>query len=314
LKISRNLSTAVVPQPLAPSPASGSGLSQTFTFTFTDQNGWQNFSVLDVLINATLDGQNACYFALAPTGPSAGKIYLVPDSGAGADLPSMSLPGSGSLSNSQCTLAASGASVSASSTTVTLTLPITFKSAFSGNKAFYLAAQDTSLNDSGWQPLATWNVPGAAITGPGVTGMSPARNTFGSKETYSFTVTDSNGWQDLSVVDVLINSHLNGKQACYFALVVSQTSAGTLYLVGDGAPGEPTYAGVATLPGNGTLSNSQCTLSLQGASVNAGGDTLILNLPISFSDSFTGNKLFYVGAREASATSGWQAVGSLSIP
>jgi len=113
---------------------------------------------------------------------------------------------------------------------------------------------------------------------------------------------------------VLINNALNGESACYFALVVSPTSEGTLYLVGDGTPGSPTYAGVENLPTNTTLSNSQCSLNLGHASVNAAGNTLILELPITFSNTFTGNKIFYVGAREASATSGWQIVGTTTLP
>jgi len=191
-------SSGVAPQPLAPSPASGSGLSQTFTFTFTDQNGWQNFAVVDILINTALNGQNACYVALIPTGPSTGVVYLVPDSGPTASLPHFSLPGTGSLSNSQCTISGTGASVTANSTTLTLTLPITFASSFAGHQGMFLAAQDTSGNDSGWQPLAAWTVPGAAAVGPAVTGMSPARTTGANQQTYAFTVTDSNGWTNLS--------------------------------------------------------------------------------------------------------------------
>jgi hypothetical protein len=305
--------SAIVPQPLAPIPASGSGYSQTFTFKFTDQNGWQNFNVLDVLINNTLNGGQACYFALVPTGASAGKLYLASDSGP-ETLSKINLPGSGSLSNSHCTLTATGASVSANSTTLTLVLPITFNSAFAGNMAFYLAAQDTSMNNSGWQPLATWNVPGAASNGPGVIGMSPARNTGSAEQTYTFTLTDSNGWQNLSVIDVLINSAVQGRSACYFALAVSVTSEGTMYLVSNGAAGDPTYAGVAGLPSAANIKNSQCTLSLEGATVDGGGNALTLTMPITFSNTFTGNKLFLVGAREANATSGWQAIGSISLP
>lgn len=211
-------------------------------------------------------------------------------------------------------ISGSGASVSASSTTLTLTLPITFASSFAGNHAFYLAAQDTSGNDSGWQPLATWTVPGAVVNGPGVTGMSPARTTGANQQTYTFTVTDSNGWTNLSVIDVLINSDLDGRHACYFALAVSPTSEGTIYLVGDGTTGSAVYAGVASLPVGATIDNSQCALSLGRASVNAADDTLILRMPIAFSNTFTGNKLFFVGAREVNATSGWQTVGTTSVP
>lgn len=105
-RLTPNTSEGVAPQPLAPSPASGNSLSQTFTFTFTDQNGWQNLAVVDVLISTALDGRNACYFAFVPASSSTGSVYLVPDAGPTANLSSVSLPGTGSLSNSQCTFPA----------------------------------------------------------------------------------------------------------------------------------------------------------------------------------------------------------------
>jgi hypothetical protein len=54
-----------------------------FTFTFTDPAGFSDLTVLDVLINYYLDGQTACYFALASVSASTGYLYLVDDTGDG---------------------------------------------------------------------------------------------------------------------------------------------------------------------------------------------------------------------------------------
>ncbi len=293
------------------SPAAGSGSAHTFTFTFTDAAGFADLSVLDVLISTFLDGQTACYFALAPTSATTGYIYLVDDAGdggyAGAPMP---LPSTGVVQNSQCSISATGSSVSASGNTLTLTLAITFKAPFAGNKAVYMAARSNTQN-SGWQSLGTWNVPGTP-TGPAVGTVSPARST-SLGQTYTFTFTDSNGFADLFVLDVLTNSFLVGNNACYFAYVPTTPTNGYLYLVddaGDGgyAPGSP-----IGLSSGGTLQNSQCILNTAGSSASASGNTLTLNLAITFKAGFAGNQVFYMAARNnGTGNSGWQAAGSVT--
>jgi sugar lactone lactonase YvrE len=300
--------------PVGVSPAAGNAAAQTFTFTFTDPNGYADLFVLDVLISTFLDGQTACYFALAPTSATTGYIYLVDDAGdggyAGAPMP---LPSAGLVQNSQCAISATGSSVSASGNTLTLTLAITFKAPFEGNKAVYMAARSNTQN-SGWQALGTWDVPGAAFVGPAVGTVSPARST-SMGQTYTFTFTDSNGFADLFVLDVLTNSFLVGNNGCYFAYVPTTPTNGYLYLVddaGDGgyAPGSP-----IGLSSGGSLQNNQCVLNTTGSSALASGNTLTLNLPITFKAGFAGNQVFFLAARNNSTgNSGWQAAGSVTVP
>lgn len=294
------------------SPAAGSGTAQTFTFTFSDTGGWQNLTVVDILINNALDGRRACYGAFSPSGAASGSVFLVDDAGdAGGPYSGLTLPGNGTVQNSQCSMAAAGSSVSGSGTALTLTLTITFPAAFAGNKVLYLSAQDQSSN-SGWQALGTWNVPGSTIIGPAVGGVSPASSS-GSGQPYTFTFTDSKGWQDITVADVLINSAINGVGACYVAFVPSAAGSGTVYLVNnEGDAGGP-YAAM-TLPGSRTVSNSQCSIAGAASSVSAGGVTLTLTLSLTFSPSFTGNQIFYLAARSDTQSSNWQAVGWVALP
>jgi len=194
-----------LPSPTSAVPAAGSGTAGTFTFTFSDTGGFASLTVLDVLINSALDGRKACYVAFVPSGPNSGSVYLVDDAGdAGGPYSGMTLPGSQSVSNSQCTITGAGSSVSVaqaflpvSPNSVTLTLAVTFAPGFAGNQVIYMSAQDASSN-SGWQALGTWNVPGPTPAGPWVSGMSPGHAT-NSSQTYKFTFTDTNGWQDISV-------------------------------------------------------------------------------------------------------------------
>src|SRR5205823_5214555 len=81
-------------------PSDGSGMAKALTFTFTDTDGWQALSVLNVLINSTLDGRQACYVAFVPSGASSGSILLVDDAGdAGGPYSSIAVPGSGTATN-----------------------------------------------------------------------------------------------------------------------------------------------------------------------------------------------------------------------
>jgi hypothetical protein len=313
-----NDSTTILPLPSTPSvsgvsPGSGSGMSQTFTFTFSDSAGWQNLGVQDILINSALDGRHACYIAYVPSGATTGSLYLIDDAGdAGGPYTGMVLPSSQTASNSQCTINGTGSSASGRGNTLTLTLGITFNSSFAGNKIFYLASADTDTGNSGWQTPGTWTVPGPPPTGPAVGGVSPARSNTLS-QTYTFTFTDTNGWQDLAVLNVLINSAIDGRHACYLAYVPSGANAGSLFLVDDPGDSGGPFTGFI-LPGSGTAQNSQCTVGGAGSSVTATGNTLTLTLPITFTAGFAGNQVFFLAARSNTVSSDWQAVGSVTVP
>lgn len=224
----------------------------------------------------------------------------------------MLVPSSNTVSNSQCTISGCG-TFSGSGNTLTVTVPITFAAAFSGNKIFYTAARSNSQN-SGWQALATWDVPGVATTGPSVGGVTPARST-NAAQTYAFTFTDTNGYSDIAVLDVLANNFLDGIGACYVAFVPTSATSGYLYLVDDAGDGGYVSGSPMALPSSDMLQNSQCTISGTGSSVTASKNTLTLNLAITFNSSFAGNRVFYLAARNNSTgNSGWQAVGSVTVP
>ena len=122
----------------------------------------------------------------------------------------------------------------------------------------------------------------------------------GMTQTFTFTFTDPRGYQDLNVVNVLINNFLDGRNACYLAY---SQPLNTLYLVGD--------AGGALLPG---LSNSQCSVGA-GWSATGSGNTLTLTVSLTFTASFAGNKVTYLAARDQpGGNSGWQALGTWGVP
>jgi hypothetical protein len=295
-----------VPQAAAVSvsPAAGSGVAEIFSFTFSDAGGWQNLKVMNVLINSRLDARQACYVGLVPTSANSGFVIL--DNGR------MELPvaGYGGLGNSQCEVRSPGSSFFASGNTITVNLSIAFQPAFAGYRTIYLAAQDAA-GSSGWQPLGTWNVTGV-MAGPAPGGVTPARSN-AATQTFTFTFTDSNGVQDLQVTNILFRDALDGSHACYMAFVPTTRSSGALYLVDDAGNAAGPYQGML-LPSTASIANSQCSVAGTGSSVSLNDNAMTLTLAITFSHSFAGNQIIYAAARGATANSGWQPVGTVTVP
>jgi len=257
---------------------------------------------VNVLINNALDGRQACYLAYSRP---FNTLYLVDDAGA-VLVGGMTMNGSGSIFNSQCTISGAGSSATGSGNTLTLTLNVSFATAFAGQRLVYTAARTQAEANSGWHALGAWNIPGGPSTSPSVTSLTPARGA-GLSQVFSFTFTDNLGWQNLNVVNILINSALDGNQSCYLAY---SGPAGQLYLVPDAGTG--LLPGL-TLNGSGSVSNHQCTVNGVASSVAGSGNTLTLNLSISFSSSFLRDSIVYLAARDMQGNNtGWQTMGTWS--
>jgi len=140
---------------------------------------------------------------------------------------------------------------------------------------------------------------------PAVTGTLPTSGS-GMSQSFTFTYSDSAGAQNLSVVNVLINKVLDGRNACYLAYVVSTS---TLVLVDDAGDAGGPYAGSVALGNPRTvIQNSQCAVSLTSAA--ASGNTLTLVLSIAFKAAFGGNRIQYLAAGDAGGNNtDWQGVG-----
>jgi len=287
------------------SPASGSGLSQSMTFTFTDAAGFAQLNVMNVLINSALDGSQACYLAYSQP---LNTIYLVDDPGTGL-LPGVTPGTAGTANNGHCFLSGLGSSVATSGVTLTLTLALDFSAGFGGHKIVFLAARDNATGNSGWQPLGTWDVPGPSTPPVAYPAVAPAHGT-GATQTFTFTFTDAAGWQDIGIVNILINGSLDGRNACYLAY---SRPFNTLYLVDDAGG---SLLGGINPNGAGNLTNSQCGVSGGISSAVGGGNILTLTLSFQFQSLFAGNRVIYGATRTNgdALTSGWQAIGVWTVP
>ncbi|MEZ5404058.1 MAG: chitobiase/beta-hexosaminidase C-terminal domain-containing protein [Bryobacteraceae bacterium] len=142
------------------SPAEGQGNTQTVTAVFQHAGGGSRITNAQVLVNADLNGDRACYVGY--WGPGR-QLFLVQDEGPGPNpLGPLTLGGAGSLENSQCRINAAGSSAVVAGNELRLVLNVTYKDAFRGPRLAFAAAQDFDASpaaNTGWQPLGIWIVP-----------------------------------------------------------------------------------------------------------------------------------------------------------
>ena len=128
----------------------------------------------------------------------------------------------------------------------------------------------------------------------------------GSTQTIVARYSHPAGVANLGVVNILINSALDGGNACYIAY---SRPAGVLFLVNDGGTDSglsaPLFLGSAA-----SVNNSQCAISGTGSSAVDSGNAMTLTLVVTFSNRFRGNRVIYLAAQSVSnVTSGWQTMG-----
>src|SRR5262249_34594142 len=123
--------------------------------------------------------------------------------------------------------------------------------------------------------VCVWQVPGTQTAIVGVTGMSPSSGGGLGPMPLTFTFSDTKGYQDLGVVNILINDFIDGRRACYLAY---NQPSNTLYLVDDAGDAGGPFAGSAVLNAAGSVQNSQCVVSWASSPVTTAGNTLTLAL------------------------------------
>lgn len=114
-----------------------------------------------------------------------------------------------------------------------------------------------------------------AQVNPGLPAAVTPSSGSGSAQVFAFTYTDPNGSQDISGSQIVINSTTSGAGACYilFARGSNQIALGD----DAGNPGSLTTLGAPTV-----LQNSQCSVLASNSSQTFSGNTITLNLFVSF--------------------------------
>ena len=291
------------------SPAFGNATSTVRTFVFNDPDGAGDLNIVNVLINFSLDGRNACYLAYDAKNSA---LYLVQNDG--GTLQGMGLPSTGTLFNSQCRINGTGTSAVKTGTSLTLTVDYTFFSAFAGDHTVYAAARDTAVANSGWQPIGTHRVPGVTAF-PYVLDATPNSGTafVGVAQTFTLRYQDAAASTNLQPVQMLINNALDGRNACYFGF---DHAGNYLYLIND--VGTTLQTGPIRLNGAAgaaaLVENASCQLVAAGSTFSESGQILTINLNVVFKSSLAGRRLVYAGTQTLQgANSNWQLLGNLTV-
>jgi len=138
------------PTVVSVSPTPATGLSNTFALVYSDPNGASDLDVVKVDFGATVSTANSCYVLYYP---ATNLVEL--ENNAGTRTTKIT-PGSGTLSNSQCSISGSGTSVVRSGDSLTLNLAVTASSTYTGKVKIFMNAVDNSASTTGWINKGTW--------------------------------------------------------------------------------------------------------------------------------------------------------------
>jgi hypothetical protein len=210
------------------------------------------------------------------------------------------------LQNSQCSVNIGTSSASVSGNTMTLNLAMSFPPGYAGAKKVYMEAFNGTA-DSGWAQYGTWTVgSGGPVAGPPMpVSVAPSAGS-GASQLFTFTFTDAGGATSIVSTALDISTTLAAAGSCYLYFA---RGSNLLYLAQDNG----LFSNKAVVGSTGTLQNSQCTVNTGTSSVSVSGNTLTLNLAISFQAGYAGAKNVYMEAFDG-ADSGWMRRGTWTVP
>jgi hypothetical protein len=243
---------------MAVTPTGGASMSQTFTVAVADSNGVTDLTRASLFFTANLANGPAgtCQIYYDRT---SNNLYLLND--AGTAWTSTLAGGSGTLSNSQCSLAAAGSTAVGSGTALTATFALTFANGFTGPKLVY-AAGDNGTSGTGWLPRGNWNVQAAPGTGGQDFTVSAAPSVKpvvrGGSATYTVTIAGMSG-------TAAVNLSASGLPAGATATFAPQTlnGAGASTLTVTTTAGTPAGTANITLTATSGAFSHNTTVALQ---------------------------------------------------
>jgi hypothetical protein len=133
----------------------------------------------------------------------------------------------------------------------------------------------------------------------------------GSLRAQQFRVhfSDPDGGDNLKWAQLLVNRELKGEGGCY---VQWEKNGNAFYLLDDAAK-HPIGPGLPGTPGT-KLENSQCVVTMAGASTTVAGADFILTVPIEFKSTYRGQQELFIRTEDAAGvTLPWKKVATWSL-
>ncbi len=160
---------------------------------------------------------------------------------------------------------------------------------------------------AGWQQEGTWTV-SAGSGVPATVSVTPSSGS-GASQSFALQYSDTAGAASLEYVYAWFNGSLTSAASSCF--VYYKPSTNQLNLLSDAATGWL----VATPGTAATIQNSQCSVNAGSITVASSGNTLTLNLAMTFKPAYAGAKNVYLYATDVSGSnSGWQQLGAWTVP
>ena len=290
----------VAPTPQSANPANGSGTSGSFAFTAASPSPLTGAQV------AFTGSSNACNILFqAPS-----SLYLMND--AGTSWGSAIQMGSGSLTNTYCTVSGSGSSIqnTGANTSRVLTLNLSFKNAFVGDKTMMFAASSLG-GSSSWVVMGNWRVPATGAAPIPIAVTPPTGQTSGLSGTFRFSTTNAAGVNNITRTFAVFGPLANGAGQCQ---VMYDVPSNNLYLLNDAGNG---WVGPSALLSGAALTNSRCSVNpAQSSLATVNNDTQHLSLAMTFfSPAFRGTQPIYLAAmNNLFLVGGWTQFGSWIVP
>ena len=284
-------------------PSSGTGGTQTFALRYSSTAGATSFSTAWVWFNATFatTAANSC---LVYYERSTNALRLLND--AGTTWMAATLGTAATLENTQCAIAGGGSSVALAGNTLTVNLAMTFKASFAGAKNIFMYGAVGSTA-TGWHDRGDWTVPAGAAPSVTADSVNPPSGS-GTAQTFALQYSSTAGATSVSTAWVWFNETF-ATTAANSCLVYYDQFANALRLLNDAGT---TWMSV-TLGTAATLANSQCAIAVAGSSIAHAGNTLTVNLAITFTASFAGVKNVYMYGAAGGAASGWHNRGDWTV-
>ncbi|HVW09463.1 MAG TPA: hypothetical protein VHC90_12815 [Bryobacteraceae bacterium] len=291
---------ATQPQLVSLNPSSGGGASQTFALSVSDTAGTADIGPINLLINSSLNGYTGCWiyfnhpgqFSLYSNGQWAGPAST-----------------GSSLSSSACSVQL--VSGSDSGNYVNVSFAITFDPSFNGSKTIWAAAGDVDGDNTGYQPMGTYNVSTSGGV-PSNVSVSPNNPTMyqGSPQTFTVVASDSAGATDLQGIHFLFarggyNETPAEPTACWMWY---QRSTNTLTMYDQGTWSAPTPLG----SGGAVLTGDECTVDTTQASASGSGNQLTLVVTVVPTTDI-GDGIYMNALTNANSATDYQQMGLATI-
>ena len=186
--------------------------------------------------------------------------------------------------------------------TVTVTVDGGTLGTITNNVSVSSDAMDPSLgnNTASEDTLVVSNLP------PTSDSVSPSSGS-GASQTFSYVFSDLNGYGDMTSIQIVANETLSAGGSCYLYYA---PAANQLYLRNDASSG---WLGPQTVGVAGMLLNTKCGVDLATSSVVGSGNSLTLELAMTFNTS--GDKSQWMLAIDAAGQHlGWVLNGTWTVP